>query len=105
MSSTAKKAVQYLADKNISSGNIKEGWDTRFIDAKIKDAYLEKFKIYRLVFNDKILEAQLYQIYYYEQNNPVNFTMTKLIFLGISNKTSNKINEKIFPIFILQRYY
>ena len=30
-----------------------------FIDAKIKDAYLEKFKIYCLIFNNKKQEAQL----------------------------------------------
>ena len=48
------KAVQYLVDKNIASGNIKEGCNKiKFIDAKIKDAYLEKFKIYCLVFNKK----------------------------------------------------
>ena len=39
------KAVQFLVDKNIAGGNIKEGCEKiRFIDAKIKDAYLEKFK-------------------------------------------------------------
>ena len=54
------KAVQYLVDKNIASANIKEGCEKiRFIDAKIKDAYLEKFKIYCLVFNNKKPEAQL----------------------------------------------
>ena len=54
------KAVQYLVDKNIASANIKEGCEKiKFIDAKIKDAYLEKFKIYCLVFNNKKPEAQL----------------------------------------------
>ena len=48
------KAVQYLVDKNIASGNIKKGCEKiKFIDAKIKDAYLEKFKIYCLVFDNK----------------------------------------------------
>ena len=54
------KAVQYLVDKNIASANIKEGCEKiKFIDAKIKDAYLEKFKIYCLIFNEKKSEAQL----------------------------------------------
>ena len=54
------KAVQYLVDKNIAGGNIKKGCEKiKFIDAKIKDAYLEKFKIYCLIFNDKKPEAQL----------------------------------------------
>ena len=48
------QAVQYLVDKNIASGNIKEGCKKiKFIDAKIKDSYLEKFKIYCLIFNNK----------------------------------------------------
>ena len=54
------EVIQYLVDSNISSGNIKEGCEKiSFIDANIKDAYLEKFKIYCLVFNDKKPEAQL----------------------------------------------
>ena len=41
------KAVQYLVDENIANANIKEGCEKiKFIDKKIKDAYLEKFKIY-----------------------------------------------------------
>ncbi len=48
------KAVEYLVNKNIASGDIKKGCEKiKFIDAKIKDSYLEKFKIYCLVFNDK----------------------------------------------------
>ena len=51
------KAVQFLVDSNIASGNIKKGCDKiKFIDAKIKDAYLEKFKIYCLIFNEKNLK-------------------------------------------------
>ena len=46
------KAVQYLVDKNIASGNIKKGCEKiRFIDAKIRDAYLEKFKIYNPIYS------------------------------------------------------
>ena len=43
------KAVQYLVDNNIASGNIKEGCKKiRFIDAEIKDSYFEKFKIFKI---------------------------------------------------------
>ena len=56
-----KKAVQFLVDKNIASGNIKEGCKKiRFIDASIKDAYLEKFKIYCLVLIIKKLRLSSY---------------------------------------------
>ena len=90
------KAVQYLVDKNISSANIKEGCDKiEFIDAKIKDPYLEKFKIYCLVFNKKNSEAQLLLDLLREQKLSSKFYDDKINFLlGITEKTDNKINEK-----------
>ena len=90
------KAVEYLVNKNIASGNIKEGCKKiKFIDAKIKDAYLEKFKIYCLIFNDKKPEAQLLLDLLREQKQSSKFYDDKINFLlGVSDKTSNKINEK-----------
>ena len=90
------KAVQYLVDKNIASANIKEGCEKiRFIDAKIKDPYLEKFKIYCLIFNNKKSEAQLLLDLLREQNQSSKFYDDKVNFLlGVSEKTSTKINEK-----------
>ena len=90
------KAVQYLVDKNIAGGNIKKGCEQiKFIDAKIKDAYLEKFKIYCLVFNNKKLEAQLLLDLLREQKQSSQFYDDKINFLlGVSEKTTNKINEK-----------
>ena len=90
------KAVQFLVDENIANANIKEGCEKiKFIDAKIKDAYLEKFKIYCLVFNDKKSEAQLLLDLLREQNQSDNFYDDKINFLlGVSSKTTNKISEK-----------
>ena len=90
------KAVQYLVDKNIANGNIKEGCEKiGFIDAKIKDAYLEKFKIYCLIFNNKKSEAQLLLDLLREQQQSSKFYDDKINFLlGVTDKTSNKINEK-----------
>tara|TARA_B100000963_G_scaffold359349_1_gene386455 strand:- start:18 stop:1751 length:1734 start_codon:yes stop_codon:yes gene_type:complete len=90
------KAVQYLVDKNIASANIKEGCNKiNFIDAKIKDAYLEKFKIYCLVFNDKKPEAQLLLDLLREQKQSSKFYDDKINFLlGVTDKTINKTNEK-----------
>ncbi len=90
------KAVQYLVDKNIASANIKEGCEKiRFIDAKIKDPYLEKFKIYCLIFNNKKSEAQLLLDLLREQNQSSKFYDDKVNFLlGVSEKTNTKINEK-----------
>ncbi len=90
------KAIQYLVDKNIASANIKEGCEKiGFIDAKIKDSYLEKFKIYCLVFNDKKPEAQLLLDLLREQKQSNEFYDDKINFLlGVTDKTSKKINEK-----------
>ena len=94
--SSKSKAVEYLVNKNIASGNIKEGCEKiKFIDAKIKDAYLEKFKIYCLVLNDKKAEAQLLLDLLREQKQSSKFYDDKINFLlGVTEKTSNKINEK-----------
>ena len=90
------KAVQYLVDTNIAQANIKEGCEKiKFIDTSIKDSYLEKFKIYCLVFNNKNSQAQLLLDLLREQKQSDKFFDDKINFLlGISNKTSNKINEK-----------
>ena len=90
------KAVQYLVDKNIASGNIKEGCEQiKFIDTSIKDSYLEKFKIYCLIFNDKKPEAQLLLDLLREQKQSSNFYDDKINFLlGVTDKTKSKINEK-----------
>ena len=97
------KVVQFLVDKNIASANIKDGCDKiQFIDAKIKDPYLEKFKIYCLVFNKKNSEAQLLLDLLREQNLSSKFYDDKINFLlGITDKTDNKINEKNLLSFYL----
>ena len=75
-----KKAVQYLVDQSISQANIKEGCNKiEFIDSTIKDAYLEKFKIYCLVFNNKKSEAQLLLDLLRNKINQINFLTIKLI--------------------------
>jgi hypothetical protein len=99
------KAVQYLVDENIAKANIKDGCEKiKFIDAKIKDAYLEKFKIYCLIFNDKKSDAQLLLDLLREQKQSDNFYDDKINFLlGITNKTTDKINEKNLLNFYLSR--
>ncbi len=90
------RAVQYLVDQNISQANIKKGCEKiKFIDSTIKDSYLEKFKIYCLVFNKKNSQARLLLDLLREQNQSDKFFDDKINFLlKISDKTTNKINEK-----------
>ena len=90
-----KKIVQYVVDDSISKANIKKSCEKiNFIDKSIKDAYLEKFKIYCLIFNDKKNEAQLLFDILREQNLSDKFFNDKINFLlGITNSTSDKIKE------------
>ena len=90
------KAVQYLVDINIAQANINQGCEKiEFIDSTIKDAYLEKFKIYCLVFKNKKSQAQLLLDLLREQKKSDKFFDDKINFLlGISDKTTDKINEK-----------
>ncbi len=97
------KAVQYLVDKSIASANIKEGCNNiKFIDVSIKDPYLEKFKIYCLIFNKKKSEAQLLLDLLREQNQSSSFYDDKINFLlGVTEKTNKKINDKTLLNFYL----
>ena len=90
------KAVQHLVDINIAQANINKGCEKiKFIDSTIKDAYLEKFKIYCLVFKNEKSQAQLLLDLLREQKQSDKFFDDKINFLlGISDKTTNKINEK-----------
>ena len=86
------KVVQFLVDDSIAQANIKKGCEKiKFIDSNIKDSYLEKFKIYCLVFNNKKSQAQLLLDLLRNRNNQINFLMTKLIFyLGFPLKLQIK---------------
>ena len=90
-----KKLIQYLVDNNIAKANIKEGCQQiNFIDKNIKDSYLDKFKIYCLVFNKKKNEAQLQLDILREENQSDNFFDDKINFLlGVTSKTTKKIKE------------
>ena len=90
-----KKLIQYLVDNNIAKANIKEGCEKiNFLDKNIIDSYLEKFKIYCLVFNNKKSEARLQLDILKEEKQSDNFFDDKINFLlGVTNKTSKKIKE------------
>ena len=90
------RVVQHLVDENISSAKISEGCKKiKFIDSNIKDSYLEKFKIYCLIFNNKKSQAQLLLDLLREQKQSDKFFDDKIDFLlGITNKTSNQVNQK-----------
>tara|TARA_A100001011_G_C14307813_1_gene844040 strand:+ start:192 stop:1928 length:1737 start_codon:yes stop_codon:yes gene_type:complete len=90
-----KKVIQYIVDSNIARANIKAGCEKiSFIDKSIKDSYLEKFKIYCLVFDNKKNEAQLLYDILQEQKKSDKFFDDKINFLlGVNDTTSNKIKD------------
>ncbi len=90
-----KKLIQYLVDNNIAKADIKEGCEKiAFLDKDIKDSYLEKFKIYCLVFNKRTNEAQLQFDIFREQNKSDKFFNDKINFLlGFTDKTSQKTKD------------
>ncbi len=89
------KIIQYLVDRNISSANIKEGCEkVNFIGKEIKDPYLEKFKIYCLIFNNKKNQAQLlYDILKEEKQSDNFFDNTMNYLLGVSDKRNKKVKD------------
>jgi len=90
-----KKVILYLVDKNIAKANITEGCNkSGFISKEIKDSYLEKFKIYCLIFNDKKNEAQLVFDLLKEQKLSDKFFENKINYLlGISEENYEKVKE------------
>ena len=89
------KIIQYLVDRNISSANIKTGCEkVNFIGKDIKDPYLEKFKIYCLVFNNKKSQAQLLHDILKEQKQSDKFFDNAINFLlGVSENKNKKIKD------------
>ena len=89
------KIIQYLVDRNISNANIKIGCEkVNFIGKDIKDPYLEKFKIYCLVFNNKKGQAQLLHDILKEQQQSDKFFDNALnVLLGVSENKNKKIKD------------
>ena len=89
------KIIQYLVDRNISNANIKIGCEkVNFIGKDIKDPYLEKFKIYCLVFNNKKNQAQLlFDILKEQKQSDVFFDNAMNFLLGVSENKNKKIKD------------
>ena len=90
-----KKLVQYLVDTNIAKANIVESCKKiDFISKEIKDSYLEKFKIYCLVLNDKKNQAALLYDILKEQGKSDAYFDDKINYLlGVTEKTNQKVKD------------
>ena len=87
------KAVKFLINEHLSSADIKSACDKiNFIDRKVQNTYLEKFRIYCLVNNDLKDEAQLIFDLLKERGlNDVFFEDKINFLLGITDKSTPKI--------------
>ena len=90
------KLIKHLIDYYIMSANISEGCEkVNFINKEIKDNYLEKFRIYCLVFGKKEQQAQLNFDLLREEGRSDKFFNNKISFLlGLNDKPDNKISDK-----------
>ena len=90
------KLIKHLIDYYIMSANVSEGCEkVNFINKEIKDNYLEKFRIYCLVFDKKEQQAQLNFDLLREEGRSDKFFNNKISFLlGLNDKPDNKISDK-----------
>ena len=71
-----------------------KNYQVNFVGKDIKDPYLEKFKIYCLVFNNKKNQAQLlYDILKEEKQSDKFFDSTINYLLGVSDKRNQKVKD------------
>ena len=87
------QAIKFLVNEYLSSGDIKSACEkTNLMDSKIQNDYLEKFKIYCLINDDRKEEAQLIFDLLIERGFKDKFFEDKINFLlGIKETTSQKI--------------
>ena len=87
------KAIKFLIDEYLSLNDIKSACEkTTFIDRNIQNDYLEKFRIYCLINNEQVVEAQLIFDLLKERGFKDKFFENKINFLlNISEKTSEEI--------------
>ena len=90
---TESKAIKFLVNENLASADIKSACEkTKALEKSVENNYLEKFKIYCLINDDRKDEAQLVFDLLKERGFNDKFFEDKINFLlGITDKTSEKI--------------
>ena len=97
--------MQFLVDENIAQADIQEGCKKiKFIGSNIKDPYLEKFKIYCLVLDNKKTGPTSARFAKRTKKSDKFFDDKINFLLGISEKLLRKLIEK-FTEFLLIKYY
>ena len=87
------RAIEFLVNEYLSSADIKSACEKiNFLDREVQNDYLEKFKIYCLINNNREDEAQLVFDLLKEKGFNDSFFEEKVKFLlGITDQTSQKI--------------
>ena len=99
------KAVRFLVDDNLAVVNISSACDkVKLLNKDAKDFYLEKFNIVCLINQNREDEASLYFDMLIERGLEDKFFEDKINFLlGITSKTTQKINDKNLLYFYLSQ--
>ena len=99
------KAVRFLVDDNLAVANISSACDkVKLLNKDAKDFYLEKFNIVCLINQNRKDEASLYFDMLIERGLKDKFFEDKINFLlGITSKTTQKINDKNLLYFYLSQ--
>ena len=99
------KAVRFLVDDNLAVANISSACDkVKLLNKDAKDFYLEKFNIVCLINQNREDEASLYFDMLIERGLKDKFFEDKINFLlGITSKTTQKINDKNLLYFYLSQ--
>ena len=89
------EAIKFLVNEYLSFANIESACNKiNFIDRNLENNYLDKFKIYCLINNDRNDEAQLVFDLLRERGFKDKFFEDKINFLlGITEKTTQKISD------------
>ena len=87
------KAIEFLINEHLSSADIKSACEKiSFIDRKVQNIYLDKFRIYCLINNKQQDDAQLIFDLLREKGFDDKFYEDKINFLlGLTNKTDQKV--------------
>jgi len=86
-----EKAIKFLVNESLASSNIKSACEKmNVLEKSVKNNYLEKFKIYCLINNDRKEEAQLVFDLLKEGGFKDNFFENKINFLLGVSQTSNQ---------------
>ena len=99
------KAVRFLVDDNLALANISSACEkVKLLNKDAKDFYLEQFNIVCLINQDRKDEASLYFDMLIERGLKNKFFEDKINFLlGITSKTTQKINDKNLLYFYLSQ--